>query len=108
MTEKDPRGASVASQRPRSPRVPVEFALAVAGKTPGGASFNVQAHAIKISRGGATIILDADVALGSIVKLTPPFGRELDAEINGVWTDQIDGRRRIGVKLLDDDGWFAE
>jgi hypothetical protein len=49
-----------------------------------------------------------DVALGSIIKLTPPFGRELEAEINGVWTDQIDGQRRIGVKLLDADGWFAE
>lgn len=108
MTEKDPRGASLPLQRPRSPRVPVEFAITVEGKTLTGESFNVRAHAIKISRGGATILLDADVALGSIVKLTPPFGRELDAEVNGVWTDQIDGRRRIGVKLLDDDGWFAE
>lgn len=108
MTEKDPRGATVPSQRPRSPRVPVEFALAVEGLTPAGASFSVQAQAIKISRAGATIVLDAEVALGSIVKLTPPFGRELDAEVNGVWTDQIDGRRRIGVKLIDEDGWFAE
>ena len=108
MSEKDPRGASVPLQRPRSPRVPVEFALTVEGKTLAGDSFSVQAHAIKISRGGATILLDAEVAVGSVVKLTPPFGRELDAEINGVWTDQIDGRRRIGVKLLDDDGWFAE
>jgi len=48
------------------------------------------------------------VALGSILKLTPPFGRALEAEVNGVWTDAIDGRRRIGVKLLDDDGWFAD
>lgn len=108
MSEKDPRAASVPLQRPRSPRVPVEFALTVEGKTLAGDSFHVQAHAIKISRGGATILLDAEVAVGSVVKLTPPFGRELDAEINGVWTDQIDGRRRIGVKLLDDDGWFAE
>lgn len=108
MSEKDPLGAPVPLQRPRSPRVPVEFALTVEGKTSTGEPFNVQAHAIKISRGGATILLDADVAVGSVVRLTPPFGRELDAEINGVWTDQIDGRRRIGVKLLDDDGWFAE
>jgi hypothetical protein len=88
--------------------VPVEFSLSVEGKTQSGESFNVQAQAIKISRGGATIILDADVIMGAILKLTPPFGRELDAEVNGVWTDQIDGRRRIGVKLLDVDGWFAE
>lgn len=108
MNEKNPRGASVPSQRPRSPRVPVEFALTVEGKTPKGEPFSVRAQAIKISRGGATIVLDADVAIGSLVKLTPPFGRELDAEVNGVWTDQIDGRRRIGVKLLDNDGWFAE
>jgi hypothetical protein len=108
MTEKESRSAPVLSQRPRSPRVPVEFALGVEGKTPSGESFNVQAQAIKISRGGATILLDAEVALGSIVKLTPPFGRELNAEVNGVWTDQIDGSRRIGVKLIDEDGWFAE
>ena len=108
MNEKDPRGATVPSQRPRSPRVPVEFALEVEGKSPGGESFNIQAQAIKISRAGATIVLDAEVSLGAIVKLTPPFGRKLDAEVNGVWTDQIDGRRRIGVKLLDEDGWFAE
>ena len=108
MSEKDFRGASVSSQRPRNPRVPVEFALEVEGKTESGQPFSVKAQAIKISRGGATIILDAEVALGATVKLTPPFGRELEAEVNGTWIDKIDGRRRIGVKLLDDDGWFAE
>ncbi|MBC8029650.1 MAG: PilZ domain-containing protein [Pyrinomonadaceae bacterium] len=108
MNDKDPRSATVPSQRPRNPRVPVEFALEVEGKTLAGESFSVKAHAIKISRGGATIILDAEVAVGARVKLTPPFGRELDAEVNGAWTDQLDGRRRIGVKLLDEDGWFAE
>ena len=108
MTDKDLRGATVPSQRPRSPRVPVEFALGVEGKTPSGDSFNIRAQAIKISRAGATIVLDAEVALGSILKLTPPFGRVLNAEVNGVWTDAIDGRRRIGVKLLDADGWFAD
>lgn len=108
MSDKDRRGATVPSQRPRSPRVPVEFALGVEGKTASGESFNVQAQAIKISRGGATVLLDAEVALGSILKLTPPFGRALDAEVNGVWVDTIDGRRRIGVKLLDADGWFAD
>ena len=108
MNEKDLRSAPVRSQRPRSPRVPVEFALGVEGKTPQGEPFNVKAQAIKISRAGATILLEPEVALGAIVKLMPPFGRELNAEVNGVWTDPIDGRRRIGVKLLDDDGWFAE
>jgi PilZ domain-containing protein len=108
MTQKDHGGAPVPSQRPRNPRVPVEFALEVEGRTAIGDPFNLQAKAVKISRSGATIILDAEVAVGSIVKLTPPFGRELEAEINGVWIDQIDGRRRVGLKLLDDDGWFAE
>ncbi len=108
MTDRDLPGATVPSQRPRSPRVPVEFALGVEGKTAGGEPFNVRAQAIKISRAGATIVLGEDVALGSILKLTPPFGRVLDAEVNGVWIDAIDGRRRIGVKLLDADGWFAD
>jgi hypothetical protein len=108
MTDKDLRGAAALSQRPRSPRVPVEFSLGVEGTTATGESFKVQAQAIKISRGGATILLDADIALGSVLKLTPPFGRELNAEVNGAWVDAIDGRRRIGVRLLDQDGWFAD
>jgi hypothetical protein len=108
MHDKDSQGATMPPQRPRSPRVPVEFALEVVGTTSAGSPFNVQAHAVKISRGGATIILDVDVAIGAIVKLIPPFGRELEAEVNGAWIDKIDGRRRIGVKLLEADGWFAE
>ena len=107
MNEKDPREAA-RTQRPRSPRVPVEFTLEIEGQTSTGKSFRVKAQAVKISRGGATIILDADVAVGAVLKLTPPFGRQLEAEVNGVWDDQIDGQRRVGVKLLDENGWFAE
>jgi hypothetical protein len=40
--------------------------------------------------------------------LVPPFGSKLDAEVNGSWTDDLDGSRRIGVKLLNEDGWFAD
>jgi len=108
MRNKDRSGTAVPSPRPRSPRVPVEFALEVEGTTTAGKPFHVPAQAIKISRGGATIVLDVDVAVGSIVKLTPPFGAIIEAEVNGAWRDQLDGRRRIGVKLLDADGWFAE
>jgi PilZ domain len=108
MNEKDKPGPAGPSQRPRSPRVPVEFALEIEGQTTAGDPFHLKARATKISRAGATIVLEADVAVGSIVKLTPPFGRKLDAEVNGVWTDQVDGLRRIGVKLLETDGWFAE
>jgi hypothetical protein len=107
MNEKDQRGTA-SSQRPRSPRVPVEFALEVEGNTKAGEPFHVKAQAIKISRGGATIVLDVEVAVGSTVKLIPPFGRKLDGHVNGAWIDEIDGSKRIGVKLLDGDGWFAE
>lgn len=108
MTEKDPRRAAAPSQRPRSPRVPVEFTLTVEGTSAAGLPFKIKAKAIKISRAGATILLDEEMTVGATVKLLPPFGRELNAEVNGAWTDPIDGRRRIGVKLLDADGWFAE
>ncbi len=108
MNEKDLRRGASPSQRPRSPRVPVEFALEVEGSTPTGEKFHVKAQAIKISRAGATIVLDEEVAMGSHVTLTPPFGRKLEALVNGVWTDEMDNRQRIGVKLLDADGWFAE
>lgn len=107
MTEKDPRG-DVASQRPRSPRVPVEFDLNVEGTDASGKTFQAKAKAVKISRGGATLLMDVEVPLGSQVKLVPPFGGKLDAEVNGSWVDDIDGNRRIGVKLLDANGWFAE
>ena len=95
-------------QRPRSPRVPVDFTVELEGRTPAGVPFQGQAEAVKVSRGGATLITDASVELGTVVRLTPPFGRPIDAEVNGVWTDETDGKQRIGVKLLDANGWFAE
>jgi len=108
MNEKDPQGEVTSSQRPRSPRVPVEFALDVEGTDASGNPFQTRATATKISRGGATIAIDVDIAVGSVVKLVPPFGGKLEAQVNGSWTDDIDGNRRIGVKLLDEHGWFAE
>lgn len=96
------------AQRPRSPRVPVDFTVELEGQTSDGEPFHVQAAAVKVSRGGATLVTDAAVELGTVVRLTPPFGRSIDAEVNGVWTDEADGRQRIGVKLLDANGWFAE
>jgi hypothetical protein len=95
-------------QRPRSPRVPVDFAVELEGRAHDGLPFHVHAEAVKVSRGGATLITDAPLALGAVVRLTPPFGRSIDAEVNGVWTDQEDGKQRIGVKLLEPNGWFAE
>ena len=96
------------SQRPRSPRVPVEFAVDVKGTDASGNSFQTQAKATKISRGGATLVIDVDVPIGSTVQLNPASGGTLTAEVNGSWIDEIDGNRRIGVKLLDANGWFAE
>ena len=95
-------------QRPRSPRVPVNFSLVVEGQTTKGEPFEITAAAVRISRGGATILIDKDVAVGAQVVLTPPFGKKLLAEVNGVWIDEKDGQQHIGVKLLDSDGWFAE
>jgi hypothetical protein len=109
MDEELKREAStVPSQRPRSPRVPVDFAVVIEGQTPAGEPFKVDAIAAKISRGGATIITDAQLELGTKVRLTPPYGRAVEAEVNGVWVDATDGKQRIGVKLLDAHGWFAE
>jgi hypothetical protein len=96
------------SQRPRSPRVPVNFTVELEGQTAAGATFQVTAEAVRVSRGGATLITDVALDAGAVVRLTPPFGRPLDAEVNGVWTDEADGRQRIGVRLLDANGWFAE
>jgi PilZ domain len=107
MNEKERRGVAAPSQRPRSPRVPVEFAVDVEGQDAAGKAFQVKAQAIKISRGGATIVVETQVAIGSVLKLTPPFGRQLNAEVNGVWQDE-DGHQLIGVRLLDADGWFAD
>ncbi len=96
------------TQRPRSPRVPVEFALEVEGTDAEGNSFQTNATATKISHGGATLLIDVDIPIGSTVKLLQQSGRNLTAEVNGSWVDEIDGNRRIGVKLLDAHGWFAE
>ena len=102
MSDKD------ASQRPRSPRIPVEFDLEVEGKDVSGTAFQAKAKATKISSRGATLLIDVDVPIGSTVELTPASGGKLTAEVNGSWIDDIDGNRRIGVKLLDANGWFAE
>ena len=102
MSDKD------ASQRPRSPRIPVEFVLDVEGTDTSGNAFHAKAKATKISNRGATLLIDVDVPVGSTVKLMPSSGGKLTAEVNGSWIDDIDGNRRIGVKLLDDNGWFAE
>ncbi|MDX6614591.1 MAG: hypothetical protein QOD75_3777 [Blastocatellia bacterium] len=99
---------SIPSQRPRSPRVPVDFSLVVEGQTTKGEKFEIKAAAVKISRGGATLLLDAEVEKGDRLFLTPPFGRKLEAEINGVWIDENDGKQRVGIKLLDANGWFAD
>jgi hypothetical protein len=108
MNENDSRRDSSSSQRPRSPRVPVEFPLDVEGSDREGNAFQAKATATKISRGGATLLIDVDVPIGSVLKLVPPFGNSLEGEVNGSWIDEIDGNRRIGVKLLNADGWFAE
>lgn len=94
-------------QRPRSPRVPVEFPLEVEGTDPSGESFQVKGTAVKISHGGATIIIDVDIPVGSQVTLVQASGAKLAAEVNGSWTDDLDGKRRIGVRLLDANGWFG-
>ncbi len=96
------------SQRPRSPRIPVEFDLDVEGTDASGNAFQAKAKATKISNRGATLLIDVDVPTGSTVRLAPASGGKLTAEVNGSWIDDIDGNRRIGVKLLDANGWFAE
>jgi hypothetical protein len=96
------------SQRPRSPRVPVNFAVEIEGEDATGRPFSVGAEAVRVSRGGATIITEIVMSVGTRLRLTPPFGRALEAEVNGVWTDETDGRQHVGVKLLDPNGWFAE
>ncbi len=108
MNENDSLRDSSSSQRPRSPRVPVEFPLGVEGSDRDGNPFQAKATATKISRGGATLLIDVDIPVGSVLKLVPPTGNILEGEVNGSWIDDIDGNRRIGVKLLSDDGWFAE
>ena len=96
------------SQRPRSPRVPVNFTVELEGTGDDGNPFKVSAEAVRVSRGGATLITDIPARVGLKVRLTPPFGRALDAEVNGVWTEGEDARQHIGVRLLDPNGWFAE
>jgi len=108
MSDETNAGHAPPSQRPRSPRVPVNFTVELEGLGPGGEPFHVTAEAVRVSRGGATLVTDLRVGAGTRLRLTPPFGHPLQAEVNGVWTDEPTGRQHIGVKLLDPNGWFAE
>ena len=108
MNDDIKRAADSRSRRPRSPRVPVDFFVEMEGLTEKGEPFRVQAEAEKVSRGGGTFKTDVAIALGAVIRLTPPFGRAIEAEVNGIWIDDADGVQRIGVKLLDQNGWFAD
>jgi hypothetical protein len=108
MSEESRPEEGARTQRPRSPRVPVDFTVELDGVTAGGKPFHTQAAAVKVSRGGATLITDAPLQVGAQVRLTPPLGRSLEAEVNGVWLDEADGKQRVGVKLLEPNGWFAD
>lgn len=108
MSEEQRPEKGARTQRPRSPRVPVDFTVQLDGLSADGAPFQVQALAVKVSRGGATLVTDAPLKIGARVRLTPPFGRSLDAEVNGVWTDEVDGKQHVGIKLLEANGWFAD
>ncbi len=108
MSDDIKRVADSRSRRPRSPRVPVDFFVEMEGLTEKGEPFRVQAEAEKVSRGGGTFKIDVAIALGTVIRLTPPFGRAIEAEVNGIWIDETDGVQRIGVKLLEPNGWFAD
>jgi hypothetical protein len=95
-------------QRPRSPRIPVEFPVEIEGTDESGNAFQFKGTAVKISHAGATIIIDEDVPVGTKVTLVQASGARLAAEVNGSWTDDLDGKRRIGVRLLEAHGWFGE
>jgi hypothetical protein len=88
--------------------VPVNFSVELEGVDDGGTPFKVSAEAVRVSRGGATLVTDITAHVGLKVRLTPPFGRALDAEVNGVWTEGEERLQHIGVRLLDPNGWFAE
>jgi hypothetical protein len=108
MSDPTKTDTSPPSQRPRSPRVPVNFTVELEVDNDDHKPFRVTAEAIRVSRGGATLITDIPAQTGMRVRLTPPFGRSLEAEVNGVWTDESDGRQHIGIRLVDPNGWFAE
>jgi hypothetical protein len=82
--------------------------LDVEGTDESGEPFQAKATAVKISHGGATIVIDVDVPVGSQVTLVQASGAKLAAEVNGSWVDDLDGKRRIGVRLLEANGWFGE
>jgi PilZ domain len=95
------------SERRRSPRVPVAFSVTIEGQKADGATFTAHAEAIKISTAGATLITDAPVEATMQVRITPPFGKSFEAEVNGVWINEEDGKQHCGVKLVNDTSWFA-
>jgi hypothetical protein len=82
--------------------------LGIEGTDESGKPFNVEGTAVKISHAGATIATDVDLPVGTKVTLVQASGAKLAAEVNGSWIDDLDGKRRIGVRLLDANGWFGE
>ena len=106
MSDAKKQGEDLRSKLARSPRVPVAFSVDLAGESADGEAFSVRAEAITVSKGGGTLKTDAPVVVGTLISITPPFGRVIQGEVNGVWIDATDGKQRIGIKLLGANGWF--
>jgi|SRR5262252_4837315 len=92
----------------RNARVPVNFAVEIEGQTPHGEIFRASAKAEVVSCAGATLITDVMVERGTVLRLTAPFGSGFDAEVNGIWMNQADGRQRVGVKLIRPSTWLSD
>lgn len=98
--------AQTSGNKRRSPRVPVNFEIVLEWRESDNVVRQMSATVVRVSRGGATIISDAQLKIGKRVRLTAPFGATLEAEVNGVWVNEADKLPRIGVRLLSNEGWF--
>lgn len=95
-------------KRRRNPRVDVDFSVTVKGTDGEGEKFEAPGEAVKISPNGATLITDAPVSVGMLLRLDTPFHKDFVVEVNAVWQDETDRRQRCGVKLVNLGSWFVE
>lgn len=91
----------------RNRRVKIRFPVWLAVPSDDDRSQALQAHTIEVSHAGAMLELDELIPIGLGLQVSPPFGGSLLAEVSAAWIDEVSGKPRISIRLIDPVAWTS-
>jgi hypothetical protein len=92
----------------QNPRIKMGLPLTLRAITDKGEHIHIQTETVEISRCGATVRSNHEIAVGTSVYIKMPFSDWLRAEVNGIWRDGTDKQGRIGLKLVNPRTWLGD